>query len=150
MSRANKKSLISDRLSGQPKSHGNLIIHFYFIFSRTGTATLFEFEWLEDGSIAMKASNGNYVTARMNGSLYAVSSAVTDKERFVMRLVNRPILVLKGDHGFVGLKNSKSARVECNKSVYDAIYLEYNEDGTYSFKNASDTNDLVGKYHFIV
>ena len=91
---------------------------------------MFAIEWLPDGAAALKAgSNGRYLTARMNGSLQAVSEEVSDRERFVMTLVNRPRLVLRCDHGFVGVKTgggvggSGPARYECNRASHDPLKL---------------------------
>ena len=75
-----------------------------------------------------------YVTARMNGSLYATSEFMDAKERFLMTVVNRPILVLRGQYGFVAFKTSGSTRVECNKATYDIVKMEYDNDGRYFLK----------------
>jgi fascin 1/2 len=94
---------------------------------------LFSVEFLPGGAVALKASNGRYLTARMNGSLYAVSDSVSDKERFFVTIVNRPILVLKCEFGFVGFRTSNNPRYECNKSFYDVIYVQHTngESGVY-------------------
>ncbi|XP_074647072.1 protein singed-like [Tubulanus polymorphus] len=94
--------------------------------------SLFEFEWFDDGAISLKASNGSYVTAKMNGHLYAVSPAPTDKERFFISLVNRPLLVLKCDYGYVGFKAPGQPRLECNRSVHDILHLKHIDAGKYS------------------
>merc|ERR1712226_1174451 len=96
---------------------------------------LFDIEWQDDGAIAIKAENGRYITAKMNGSLYALSDAPGDKEMFFMTIMNRPILVLKCDYGFVGFKSSTNVRIECNKAAYDVIYLEHN-NGQDSFSSS--------------
>ena len=102
---------------------------------------LFSIDWLEDGAVTLRASNGRYVTARMNGSLYAVSDSPSDKEKFFITVINRPILVLKCDYGFIGFKLPNNPRIECNKATYDVITLEHT-DGT------SGAYYLKGK-HFI-
>ncbi|ELU16787.1 hypothetical protein CAPTEDRAFT_158885 [Capitella teleta] len=96
--------------------------------------SLFGIEWHEDGHVNICGSNGRYVTARMNGSLYAVSDAPTDKEKFYLTVINRPILVLKCDYGFIGFKLPNNPRIECNKASYDVITLEHNSGGSYFFK----------------
>lgn len=89
-----------------------------------GVKGLFGIEWLSDGRVAIKAAaNGRYLTARMNGSLYAVSEEVSDKEKFSITLVNRPRLILKCDHGFVGFKTPTNPRYECNKAASDPVKL---------------------------
>ena len=74
------------------------------------------------------------MTARMNGSLFATSNSMDAKEQFTMTVVNRPILVLRGQYGFVAFKTSGSSRVECNKASYDIIKMEYTGNGTYFLK----------------
>jgi len=93
-----------------------------------GPKGLFAVEWLSDGAAALKAGcNGRYLTARMNGSLQAVSEEISDRERFTLTLVNRPRLVLRCDHGFVGVKTAGSGggltRYECNRASHDPVKL---------------------------
>lgn len=95
---------------------------------------LFTIEWLEDGSIGIRATNGRYVTARMNGSLYSVSDSLGDRERFIMTIINRPLLVLRCEYGFVGFRTSTNSRYECNKASYDVIYVEQSNSPAYYLK----------------
>ncbi len=84
-------------------------------------------EYLQDGRVAIKASNDRYLTAKLNGSLYATMDIVDDKGKFTITIVNRPILVLRCDFGFLGFKTPSNPRVECNKSTSgDVIHLEHN------------------------
>lgn len=104
---------------------------------------LFDVEWQEDGRMALKASNNMYVYNKPTGSMQAGSDSVSDKEMFKVQIANRPILVLKSDHGFVGLKTSPpKTEVVCNRAEYDVIHLESSatEPGVYFLKAAS------GKY----
>ena len=87
---------------------------------------MFELEYLGDGQLAMRASNGKYVSAHFNGSLCAINDSIEAKNRFVMTLVNRPVLVLMCDYGFVGAKTAGGSRLECNKALYDYILVESN------------------------
>jgi len=86
---------------------------------------LFAIEWQPDGLASLQSvSNGRYVTARLNGSLHATAETVTDRERFTLILSNRPRLLMKCDHGFVGVKTTTSpARVECNKAFREPVTL---------------------------
>ena len=104
------------------------------------SSCLFDIEWQDDGSLGIKASNGSYLLARQNGSLYAVSDSITDKEKFYLAIINRPILVLKCAFGFVGFKSPSNPRIECNKSMVETIYLEYTkgQDAAYHFKGEVD------------
>lgn len=102
---------------------------------------LFSFEWLDGGAMAIKASNGRYITARMNGSLYAVSDGVADRERFFFTIINRPLLVLRCEFGFVGQKTNSNPRLECNKATHDIMHLEHSDEpGSYYLKGSN------GKY----
>ena len=43
--------------------------------------------------------------------------------RYYFYLINRPILVLKCEQGFVGYKTPGSTRLECNKAAYATIQV---------------------------
>jgi fascin 1/2 len=106
----------------------------------TSATGLFSIEWKPDGSVGIKASNGRYVTARMNGSLYAVSETLDQRETFIMTIINRPLLVLRCEYGFVGLRSAANPRYECNKTAYDVIIVEYSQTAAYLLKGQN------GKY----
>jgi len=106
-------------------------------------AGLFTIDWQEDGSIGIRATNGRYVTARMNGSLYAVSDSLSDRERFIMTIINRPLLVLRCDFGFVGFRTSNNSRYECNKAYYDVIYVEQSNSPAYYLKGSLVTDTVL-------
>lgn len=101
---------------------------------RSADNGLFAIEWLPDGAVAIKAANGRYVTARMNGSLYAVSDAIDQRETFIMTIINRPLLVLRCEFGFVGMRSASNPRYECNKTSYDVILVEYSQSAAYYLK----------------
>ncbi len=105
---------------------------------RTGTG-LFAIEWQDEGGIALRANNNKFVTAKMNGSLYAVSDSIANKETFIMTIINRPVLILKGEYGFMGFKSQSNPRIECNKASHDYIYLEHTggQSGVYYLKGWS-------------
>jgi len=88
---------------------------------------LFAIDWQSDGLATLQSvSNGRYVTARLNGSLQASvdQSAVGERELFTLTLANRPRLLIKCDHGFVGVKTSaQPARAECNRALSDPVTL---------------------------
>uniref|UniRef100_A0A8C6T4M3 Fascin n=1 Tax=Neogobius melanostomus TaxID=47308 RepID=A0A8C6T4M3_9GOBI len=102
--------------------------------------TMFDIEW-RGQRVALKASNGKYVCAKKNGQLSAVSDTVGDDELFLMKLINRPILILHGENGFV-CHHKNSNTLDANRSVYDIFSLIFN-DGAYHIKSAS------GKYWYI-
>lgn len=94
---------------------------------------LFELIWIRSGHVVLRASNGKYVSAAATGHMKATSDTVTDLEIYKVSLVNRPILVLKCDYGFVGYKNKTSYKLECNKSSFNVIMLESANDSTGSY-----------------
>lgn len=120
----------------------------------TGTskanACLFEFIYSEEvGTMALRAkSNGKYLNAKGKAPLAASSSDVGKDETFRFKLTNRPNLVLKGEHGFIGLRKM----VECNRTMVDneVIQVSYENDGTYIFRssdpNTAWTADDQGNY----
>jgi fascin 1/2 len=76
----------------------------------------------------------------MAGNLCATVDSPTDKELFKFRLMNRPLLVLRGEFGFVDFKSASNEKVGCNKSTYDIIQVENGENGAYHLKGGN------GKY----
>ena len=98
----------------------------------------FTIEWMGP-MVCLKSSNGKYLVVKSNGQLGATSAEVADNCKFVVELVNHPIITLRGEHGFVGVKGSASAVLECNRSQYDIFRMAGNA-GTYTFKGAN------GKY----
>jgi len=97
------------------------------VFAFRGVKGLFAIDWQPDGLATLQSvSNGRYVTARLNGSLQASvdQSAVGERERFTLTLANRPRLLIKCDHGFVGVKcSAQPARAECNRAFSDPVTL---------------------------
>lgn len=107
----------------------------------TSPKELFDIVHMDTGEIAI-LSGDKYVTARMNGSLYATADCLDNTGRFYMTIVNRPILVLRGDYGFIAFKipgNSSNPRIECNKSTYDITYMEHTDgaSGEYYLKGSN-------------
>jgi len=101
---------------------------------------LFDLEWQEDGSVCIKGSNGKYIGNKKSGHLFANCDSIADNTRYFFYLVNRPILVLKCDQGFVGYKGAGSVKLECNKASYETIQVERVENGLVHFKGQN------GKY----
>ena len=91
----------------------------------------FEIEWMGP-MIAIKGSNGKYISIKANGQMAANSAELGDNCKFVLEIINRPILVLRGEFGFVGVKGASSV-LECNRSQYD-IFLVEGDAGTYKIK----------------
>ena len=103
-------------------------------FFRSSNA-LFDLVWQKDGSVAFRANNGRYVITKRSGHLFATSDVIDDDTcKYFFYLVNRPILVLKSEQGFVGYKANGNAKLECNKATYETIQVERGEKGVVSFK----------------
>lgn len=94
----------------------------------------FEIVWMGP-LIALKASNGKYVSVKPNGQLSANSPELTDKCKFVLEFMNRPIIVLRGEFGFIGVKGG-SGILDCNRSQYDIFAVE-GTAGTYNIQGAN-------------
>lgn len=96
--------------------------------------TQFTVEWMGP-MIALRASNGKYISIKPNGQMAANSPTVEDNCKFVFEFINRPILVLRGGFGYIGVKGG-SGTLECNRSQYDVFGLVGNA-GTYQIKGAN-------------
>ena len=96
---------------------------------------LFEVIWHSDGSISFKANNGKYLGTKKSGHLYANCDDFSEeRSKYYFYLINRPVLVLKCDQGFVGYKSSGSTRLECNKASYETIVVERGDKGLVNFR----------------
>ncbi|AWP05318.1 Fascin [Scophthalmus maximus] len=100
--------------------------------------SFFELEW-RDGRVCVRAANGKYVIAKKNGQLAATVDNAAEAEQFLMKLINRPIIVLRGEHGFIGVRKAGVATLDSNRASYDVFQLEFH-NGAYSLK------DSQGKY----
>jgi len=86
-----------------------------------GAGGLFEIEW-HGPQIAIKASNGKYLTQMMNSYVQAKADDASDEAtRFTYEIINRPRLVLRGEYGFIG--TLPSGLLECNKSAPEAYTM---------------------------
>ncbi len=97
-------------------------------------ATQFTIEW-QGAMIAIKANNGKFVSIKPNGQTAANSDTVEDNGKYVFEFINRPILVIRGEYGFVGVKGG-SGTLECNRSQYDVFGMTGNA-GTYQIRGAN-------------
>ncbi|XP_039200225.1 fascin-like isoform X2 [Crotalus tigris] len=79
-----------------------------------------------------------YVSMRPNGQLLAIPKAAGKSEDFLLVLVNRPLLILHSDAGYVGL-SSDMRRLEGNCVDYVLSSLSLSEEGYYNFQ-------ISGKY----
>lgn len=95
---------------------------------------LFELVWHGDGSVSFRANNGKYLATKRSGHLFATSESIEDVCKFFFYLINRPVLVLKCEQGFVGLRHQSKTKLECNKATYETILVERANKGLVYFK----------------
>ena len=91
----------------------------------------FSLDWQSDGTVGIKGSDGKYLSNKKTGALFSSSPDLGDDEKFKITIVNRPLLVLKGEHGFVGIKGSQYI---CNKAKYDMLSVEVTKSDKYVIK----------------
>lgn len=85
---------------------------------------MFDLLWQEDGTICLRAKNGKLIGIKKSGHLFANCEEIEEKTKFYFYLINRPILVLKCDQGFVGYKSAGSTTLASNKASYEIIRIE--------------------------
>lgn len=95
---------------------------------------LFEMVWHGDGSVSFRANNGKFLATKRSGHLFSTSESIEEITKFYFYLINRPILVLKCEQGFVGLRSQSTTKLECNKATYETILVERSNKGVVYFK----------------
>ena len=99
---------------------------------------LFNLIQSSDGTVVLQANNGKFLATKRSGHLYANADSVlgldSDASKYYFYLMNRPVLVLRCEQGFVGPKSSSSSKLECNKAIYETIRVERCERGIVRFK----------------
>ncbi|KAI4832425.1 hypothetical protein KUCAC02_015394 [Chaenocephalus aceratus] len=103
----------------------------------------FELEW-RDGRVCVRAANNKYVIAKRNGHLAATVDTTGEAEQFLMKLINRPIIVLRGEHGFIGARKAGMATLDSNRASYDVFQLEFH-NGAYALKDSQGKYWCVGE-----
>uniref|UniRef100_A0A4W3J1U6 Fascin-like domain-containing protein n=1 Tax=Callorhinchus milii TaxID=7868 RepID=A0A4W3J1U6_CALMI len=81
--------------------------------------TYFGMEW-NQGKLALQAANGLYLQVRPIGQVIASAQEPGVEQEFTVRLVNRPFLILRGRHGYIG-SSYRSDKLVCNNNMYDII-----------------------------
>ena len=109
--------------------------------SSDASNTHFQVEW-HGCCIALRSETGKYISVKSNGKMSADMAELTDDCKFMFNFVNRPLLVLRGSYGFVGVKGS-SGILECNRSQYDIFHVECKE-GKFYIKGSNGKYMAVG------
>lgn len=73
-------------------------------------------------------------TGRGRSGQSTASSPTGEDELFILKLINRPILVLRGLDGFVCHRRG-SNQLDTNRSTYDVFHLSF-RDGAYQIRGA--------------
>ncbi|XP_075920897.1 fascin-like isoform X1 [Petromyzon marinus] len=98
--------------------------------SSQSSAAVFEVLW-RGRSVALQVRGGKFVTAKKNGQLQATADTAGEAEEFSLRVVNRPLLVLRGPHGFVAVRRG-SGVLDANRATYESFTLSAGPlSGTY-------------------
>ena len=93
--------------------------------------SLFDLEWY-GSKIVLKSNSGKYVTATSNGKLHEGGTEPNDASYLTVELQNRPLLVLRQENGFVGLK-SPNGVMECGRARYSVFKIS-GENGKYKIQ----------------
>ncbi|XP_013868328.1 fascin actin-bundling protein 1a [Austrofundulus limnaeus] len=107
----------------------------------------FDIEW-RGKRLTLRAANGKYVAAKKNGQLAATMDSAGESEEFIMKLINRPIIVLRGEHGFIGCRKV-TGTLDSNRSSYDFFTLEF-RDGAYNLQDSTGKYWMVGNEQSVV
>ena len=97
----------------------------------------FDLEW-HGNKIVLKSDSGKYITATSNGKLHEGGTEPNDASYLTVELQNRPLLVLRQENGFVGMKGA-SGKMECGRANY-SVFKVTGENGKYKIQAPS------GKY----
>jgi len=96
--------------------------------NKRSAGTLLELVWLADGAVALKIED-KFLGTKKTGNLFANFETIDESCKFYFHLINRPILVLKCEQGFVGYRAAGNYMLECNKANYATIHMERAENG---------------------
>jgi hypothetical protein len=102
----------------------------------------FQVEFLADNKIALTGSNGKYVRQKMNKYIDVQGAGSTEDDcQFVMTIVNRPSLCLRGSFGFINMLEG-SGTLECNKSEPQYFAMSQTASG-YEIDGWTSSDNLI-------
>lgn len=105
--------------------------------------SVFQLEWY-DHKVAVKSID-KYLKITSGGTVQPIGDAPTDPTAlFVLELVNRHILVLRGEHGYMGM--AAGNKLLCNRGNHDAMQVKYVE-GYYQLSNGNGNFWCVNSDH---
>uniref|UniRef100_A0A8C3NIV4 Fascin n=1 Tax=Geospiza parvula TaxID=87175 RepID=A0A8C3NIV4_GEOPR len=95
------------------------------------------------GSYWTLVAHGALPTPCLTSSATAATAACCagEDEEFTLKLINRPMLVLRGEHGFVCYHRGSNL-LDSNRSVYDVFHISFS-DGAYQIQGQG------GKYWYV-
>nr|XP_033963804.1 fascin-2b isoform X1 [Pseudochaenichthys georgianus] len=137
--------------------------------TEVSATSMFSVEWLGH-KVALKANNGKYICTKKNGQLLAVSDSIGERqlnnekislrylvyslhsshlltgedEQLTLKLINRPMLILRGENGFI-CHHKNSNLLDGSRSIYDIFSLQFSNgayhirgvDGRFWYVNSS-------------
>ncbi|XP_064423153.1 fascin-like [Latimeria chalumnae] len=80
--------------------------------------------------------SGRYITVKPNGQLALGPTSPGRSEEFYLKLVNRPLLILESEFGFVASAPGMH-RLDANRTSYEVIKTRALDSGYYHFQNVS-------------
>ncbi|WAQ97441.1 SING-like protein [Mya arenaria] len=107
-----------------------------------GAKSFFTIEWQEDGTVGIKGSDGKYLSNKQTGILFSAGTTLEPTDLFRITIINRPLLVLKSEFGFVGAKGNQFI---CSKAKYDSLTLQSAGSGLYTIQGTDGKYWSVGE-----
>uniref|UniRef100_UPI00398F2C9E fascin-like n=1 Tax=Pristiophorus japonicus TaxID=55135 RepID=UPI00398F2C9E len=86
--------------------------------------------------VIIKTGDGKLLTTKGTGQLMVGYFATDNSEEFILKLTNRPLLILQSDFGFVAF-GCGTQRLDGNRPMYEASWMTSNDEGYYQFQLVS-------------
>ncbi|GCC30929.1 hypothetical protein chiPu_0009383 [Chiloscyllium punctatum] len=86
--------------------------------------------------VVIKTGDGKLLTTKSNGQLVVGYYTADTSQEFILKLINRPLLILQSDYGFVAF-GSGTQRLDGNRPMYEVSRMTSDEEGYYQFKLVS-------------
>lgn len=103
--------------------------------SKVSPNCVFTLEW-HDHKVALKAFNGKYLASSTGGRMAPTCIDSTESSSlFTLTLVNRPLLFLRGEHGYIG-EIQQTNKIQCNRGLPSTVQVLHDFDGKYRLKSS--------------